>query len=245
LRLRVGITFTSIVLSDREATPRGEEDRLSLFLFIPVATGAAAGVAHVLLGPDHLAAVAPIAIRYPVRALRTGAAWGLGHASGALILGLLSLWLRHAVPITALSRWAEFVVGLVLLGVGAWAFHQARLARRHLAAHAAAPAGAAPPHAHPGHTTHAAFGVGALHGAAGIGHLLGVLPSLALPPAQAVQYLFAYGLAAVAAMAGFGYLLGRLHLRLRGVAQVGLIAASGCFAAGLGVYWLISGWPLR
>lgn len=65
------------------------------------------------------------------------------------------------------------------------------------------------PTAHQGHN-HAAFFVGALHGAAGTGHLFGVLPSLALPTGQAAMYLAAYVFGAVAAMAGFGYALGRV-----------------------------------
>jgi hypothetical protein len=42
-------------------------------------TGLFAGALHVLAGPDHLVALAPIAADKPRRALSLGLRWGLGH----------------------------------------------------------------------------------------------------------------------------------------------------------------------
>ena len=59
------------------------------FLFI----GFAAGFAHVISGADHLAALAPFAARREQHAAwRLGLHWGLGHACGVALIGLL-VWL--------------------------------------------------------------------------------------------------------------------------------------------------------
>ena len=60
-----------------------------------------AGFVHVLSGPDHLAAIAPYAVDGKTRAWRTGVRWGLGHATGALAVGLLMLAVREALPVDA------------------------------------------------------------------------------------------------------------------------------------------------
>eukprot|EP00438_Fugacium_kawagutii_P025792 Skav209817 [mRNA] locus=scaffold2424:43838:54211:+ [translate_table: standard] len=48
-----------------------------------------AGAFHSLSGPDHLAALAPLALRTsgPGKAFRTGAFWGFGHVLGQVLLG--------------------------------------------------------------------------------------------------------------------------------------------------------------
>ena len=48
--------------------------------------------------------------------------------------------------------------------------------------------------------THAATGLGVLHGFAGASHLVAIIPALALPLLGAVAYLFAYLLGSVFAM---------------------------------------------
>lgn len=212
--------------------------------------GLAAGAAHVLSGPDHLAAVLPFAIRGRGRALRAGALWGLGHGIGVLVLAALVLLVRAFVDIEALSHGAELVVGLVLIAVGAWSIRQSRLivvhshthdhgagAHAHPHLHFGARAFAAPLHsegrAHARHT-HAVLGFGVLHGVAGASHLIGVLPSLALGRAAAVAYLIAFLAGGLGAMAVFAFAAGRLikkeawlprGLSIAGMASIGV----GCF----------------
>jgi len=57
---------------------------------LAILTGLLAGGVHVLSGPDHLAAVAPLAVQ-DRSAWRSGLRWGLGHSSGVLLVGVLSL----------------------------------------------------------------------------------------------------------------------------------------------------------
>ena len=88
--------------------------------------GFAAGLLHVLSGPDHLVAVAPFAAAGGAGQWRAGMRWGLGHTTGVLLIGLLMIGLRGVLPIEALSAYSERLVGIVLIGVGVWAFLRAR-----------------------------------------------------------------------------------------------------------------------
>lgn len=234
----------------------------------PLFAGIVAGAFHVVSGPDHLVAVTPLAVRSPARAIAVGAWWGAGHAVGAALLGALGAVARTIIDINFLSSWAEFLVGLVLCGVGIWAFIQARrvVLHRHSHDHAHGHAPVRPAHdsaardaahdhlhlhvkrnhdveAHRTHHGKTSFGVGVLHGAAGTGHLLGVLPSLALPPLSAAIYLAAYGAAAVASMTAFAGVLGVVGRRLQPSWLRVFLALSGLVAVSLGTYWMTSGFP--
>src|SRR5262245_50762410 len=153
--------------------------------------GIAAGLVHVLTGPDHLAAITPLAASRPQRAARSGLAWGLGHTGGVVVIALLSLLLRGFLPLGRLSAWRQRLVGVVLIASGLWGIRFALSSRLH--AHVHEHEGERHAHLHAHRTphqheparqhrhSHAAFGVGILHGLAGSSHFLGVLPALALP----------------------------------------------------------------
>src|SRR5215467_9705630 len=87
--------------------------------------GTVAGILHVWSGPDHLTAIAPLAVRRPRRAWVPGARWGLGHSAGVAVVGLLSLWLRDLLPLDLLSSWGERLVGVMLFGIGLWGLRKA------------------------------------------------------------------------------------------------------------------------
>ncbi len=221
---------------------------------IAVLTGLLAGLIHVWTGPDHLAAIAPLAVRRPVRSWIPGVRWGLGHSAGVAVVGLLSLWLRDMIPVAWLSSWGERLVGLMLFGIGLWSLRQAFKNKihthehehdgdRHLHLHAHHHGHALKncrPHKH----THAAFGIGTLHGLAGSSHFLGVLPALAFPTkALAVAYIISFGVGTVAAMALFSWGMGWLATRFSGRGLMiyrGLMTTCGVAALGVGVFWLAS-----
>ncbi len=228
-------------------------------------SGLTAGAVHVVTGPDHLAALAPIAVDQPRRALAIGMRWGVGHGAGVVLLGGLGILARGSFDVDVASAWAEFSVGFVLIGLGAWALHRSRgvvihahphvhdephhpatdgtqtHTHTHVHVHAAAD-GHDTPAAHATHER-TAFFVGLLHGAAGGGHLLGVLPSLALPRAAAAVYLGAYFLAAVLAMAGFGAALGHIVRRSGQQFVRRLMTFSSLTAILVGVAWIVTAWP--
>ena len=88
-------------------------------------TGALAGFFHVLAGPDHLAAVGPLAIEGRRRGWLAGWTWGIGHASGVVVVAALAVLLRDLLPpIDTISAWSERIVGAALIGVGFWALRR-------------------------------------------------------------------------------------------------------------------------
>jgi hypothetical protein len=215
----------------------------------------AAGTVHVLAGPDHLAALAPIAVDEPKRATRLGLMWGSGHGLGVALLGTAGILGKTWLDVEALSAWSEFFIGFTLIVLGLWALRQASGLVIHSHDHEHTDEGHSHYHVHTpsqthdgsaAHTrhSHAAFTIGILHGTAGTGHLLGVLPSLALPPIEAAIYLVAYVGAAIASMTAFGALLGRF-LRSRRVPELRrfMVGVAG-LAVALGVFWMGNSWPL-
>ncbi len=213
-------------------------------------TGLVAGSLHVVSGPDHLAALAPLAVNDSRRSARIGALWGLGHGAGVCVLGAIGLYARELFDVHLLSGWSEFVVGIVLVIVGLWAIRRSLGITIHThghhhdddAAHAHFHVHTDAKHEHRGHQ-HAVFGVGALHGAAGTGHLFGVVPAMALAPSDAIVYLCAYLLAAVASMALFGGLIGRV-VAFGGQNTVRrLLLGSGSIAIAVGLVWSYTSFP--
>jgi hypothetical protein len=192
-------------------------------MFAALLAGLTAGLIHVLSGPDHLAAVAPLTGGRRTAAWRAGFLWGLGHSTGVLAVGLLALWLRSALPLDALSSWSERIVGVTLVGIGLWGFTLVLRGPIHSHLH-----------------VRAAAAVGVLHGVAGSSHFLGVLPALALPSAAAsFGYLSGFALGTVAAMSAFAGGLGLLggsddaprHRRW-------LLSASSAIAIVVGLVWI-------
>lgn len=189
--------------------------------------GLATGLVHVLSGPDHLAAVAPLSADRTRLHWRAGLQWGLGHTAGVMVIGLLLISFRQLLPIEAISAYSERIVGVALLLVGVWGIARAR---------------AEQPHVHPAAT--ASFAMGALHGLAGSSHLFGVLPALALPTQMAAfSYLGGFGLGAVLAMTAFSALVGAVAVSAarRGVnAYRGVLYACSLSAMLVGGFWLIA-----
>jgi hypothetical protein len=221
-----------------------------------VAAGLIAGALHVLSGPDHLAAVAPLAAGSTGRRWRAGFSWGVGHTGGVLVVGLLAILLRGLLPVDEISSWSERLVGVALMAVGVWSGHRLFRTRVHVHPHvhdgvphshvhfhgaSGLTHGRAPAveHSH----AHASFGFGILHGLAGSSHVLGVLPALALPTHRAAAaYLLSYGVGTVAAMTAFSSAIGFVASRAQfGGLRVyqGLLAACSLAAIGVGTFWLL------
>ncbi len=214
-------------------------------------TGLLAGAIHVWAGPDHLAAIAPLAARRSGQAWLPGVRWGVGHSAGVALVGLLALLARDLLPLETLSGWGERMVGVMLIGIGIWGFRKAMRHRVH--AHAHEHDGEshvhvhvhAKPHAQGGSHRHghAALGVGILHGLAGSSHLLGVLPMLAMPTKlDAALYLGAFAAGTILSMGVFSSLIGALATRcaLTGErAYKTMMGTCAVAAIGVGIAWLL------
>lgn len=226
--------------------------------------GLGAGVLHVLTGPDHLAALAPLSLTRgsarPRQSWRIGAAWGLGHALGSGLLVAAALVLRQVLPVehfASFSATAEHLVGYLLLGLGGWGLWQAARLRLHVHEHAhdgrvhrhlhvhgagrAAHGGSSQPDQLHANHWHLPVGIGCLHGLAGAGALLWLLPGLGMATGPMVAYLVGFGIAGVVAMAAVTRLLagvGRLRVLQRRGYYNGLLAAVSLVTLGVGGVWL-------
>lgn len=212
-------------------------------------TGAFAGLFHVLSGPDHLAAVAPLAVEDRGRGWLAGWTWGVGHASGVVVVAVMAVLLRDLFPpVEIVSAWSERLVGAALIGIGFWALRRGARVRSAAHAHGALKhdhllVGAGPAWVRRLGHAHASFCFGVLHGVAGSSHFFGVLPALALPTrAAALLYIGAFGVGTVVAMTAFAAALGAagtrarpgaaLHRAMMLTAAVTAIAVGGIWMAG-------------
>jgi sulfite exporter TauE/SafE len=222
-------------------------------LLWPLIAGVTAGLVHVVSGPDHLTAVAPLAADRRQSSWRTGLLWGVGHTAGILGMAGVALAIGTIFPLEVLSSWSERAVGVVLIVVGLWSARRAVRGRIHSHQHHhdgiehvhihlhGARAGDRHDkdrHAH----THAPLGIGVLHGLAGSAHLLAVIPALILPTrAGAAAYVAGFGVGSITAMTAISWLLGtwmqrwtERYARAYSV-TMGILAA---LAIGIGAVWI-------
>lgn len=211
--------------------------------------GLVAGLLHVFAGPDHLAALAPLSLRAGRRAWAVGLRWGLGHASGVLVIAALAFGLRRVVGLESISGWGERLVGATLIVLGLWGLRSLFRERLHAHPHRHEDGDHVHFHVHrrgeshdapQAHVhVHTAFWVGTLHGLAGTAHLVGILPSLALPTAwETAGYMAAFALGTLAAMTSFAVAMGWLSERGLGFYRWALGGASALCAL-TGVAWIL------
>ena len=214
-------------------------------MLIGVLTGFAAGALHVVSGADHMFAMAPSAIREPRVALKDGLAWGVGHSAGVLILSILGILAKDLINIEMMSSYAEFLVGISLLVVGVLAIRTSLRVNIHMHQHMH---GEETPHKHfhfhslgnklhRSHT-HAATGLGVLHGFAGASHLVAIIPALALPLLGALAYLFAYLLGSVFAMGCVVLGISFAANKANKMFYPFLMGSMGGLSIAIGVFWL-------
>ena len=135
--------------------------------------GLAAGLLHVFSGPDHLAAVAPLAAdrRSPVSGEARPAVGHRPHRRRAADRDAAVVRCTSSCRSTPISAYSERIVGLSLIASVAGAS-----GARGAQVRGSVPHG----HSHAG----ASFAMGTIHGLAGSSHLFGVLPALALRRAR-------------------------------------------------------------
>ena len=227
-----------------------------MFLNFSLFAGVLASATHVISGPDHLAAVTPLAVESKKKAWKVGLAWGLGHVMGMLVIGLLFLLFKDYIPVDEISGYSEKLVGLILIIIGLWVFYKIFRKDKNQKL----------PHFHTDkepfvhvhgqddgyghkhekqvkqHVT-SSFAIGLLHGLAGIAHFLLLLPILSFETkAESVLYLIGFGIGTVLVMMLYAFILGRITIFTREehnpIFFKGIQFASGLFAVIIGVYWL-------
>ncbi|KAG6619399.1 uncharacterized protein IUM83_13530 [Phytophthora cinnamomi] len=213
-------------------------------------TAISLGVVHVLSGPDHIGALVALSNGKTWRqAFLLGAQWGCGHSLGILAVALVCVFvIGHALaPNNSFSVACKYLTGICLVLLGVWtlysAFKEYKEAQvphspRHLASSPKSlwsqvqcqdasyvllqspndPSAKMQLTA----TSAASVGVGIVHGAAGPGCLLAVLPTLAMQKdiSRALLYLGFFCASSILAMGSFAALYGDLTQRAVGIAWV-------------------------
>ncbi len=222
---------------------------------------------HVITGPDHLAAVTPLAIENKNKAWHIGFFWGIGHVIGMLLIGGLFLVFREFINVESISGYSEYLVGIVLIGIGTWSiikvyshrhthhqhphYHSRPMPVVHIHKHEHSDilqheAGFSHQHTHKNvhrQNNLTAVGIGTLHGFAGISHFLLILPTLALPTIMdSVFYLSGFVVGTVATMVSYALILGVVAVRSSNVQNSRIFhylrLGAGSVAILVGIFWL-------
>ena len=214
------------------------------------------GMGHALEA-DHVAAVSAMAVREKRRSsiVRTGAVWGLGHAITLTIFAGAALMLGVSFK-AELVGWLEFLVGLMLMGLGGHILyrlvrdrvhvHMHRHERGHAHFHAHSHVGealevhdpASHDHGH-GPFPFKSLLVGMMHGLAGSAALLVLTASSAPTPAMALMYMALFGLGSIMGMAALSAIIAvpiALSARVLTWANRGIHLGTGLATFALGVY---------
>ncbi len=199
--------------------------------------GISTSMLHVVSGPDHLAAVTPLALSSQLKSWFVGLFWGVGHVIGALIIGGLFILLRELIPVDLISAYSEQVVGLMLVFIGLWALWKMRGSN----------------HNHHNHeiskskTFFSAISIGIVHGLAGVSHIIGILPTLALPTqTDAIIYLVGFAFGTIITMVIYSFILGLISHKTvshhKHTLYKRINAIGGIFAIIVGIYWIGLTW---
>ena len=209
------------------------------------------GVKHAL-DADHIVAVTAIvsSSRSLLRSALVGLSWGVGHTLTLVAAGIAVLVFRLTIP-DKLSLSLEFVVGALLVLLGAPLIWRLMVSRPHVHLHQHGDK----PHIHkhfhhdtPGHDhqhIRRPLLMGMVHGLAGSGAITLLVVSTMSSVAQGLVFLLVFGIGSILGMMLFSGLIGlpfrftaglslRLNLWIRGAA--GLISV----ALGLFIMWQIA-----
>ena len=177
---------------------------------------------------DHVVAVSAIVSEHRslIRSALVGILWGLGHTASLVVVGIVVLVFRAAIP-ASVTSWMEFAVALMIIGLGVLALRRALQRRSDFHLHQHTHDGQSHIHVHfhetttrhgdgqsPTHT-HAvsAIGikpllVGLMHGLAGSGALTLLVLTQIRSPWLGLLYLGVFGAGSVVGMLLMSGLIG-------------------------------------
>ena len=216
---------------------------------------------HVIMGPDHVAAILPFVIESKRKAWKIGLFWAIGHIFGMLLIGLLFILFKELIPVEQISLYSEQLVGLVLVFIGIWAFvkiFKSDQHHKHLHVHSEnQPIIHKHSHEHSHNPSHnhihppqekqgylASFWIGVLHGLAGVAHFILFLPVLGFENNfTAGIYIAGFILGILLSMTVFSLIVGKITGFARNEHNQnlyrGIRLAGGVFAIIIGIYWII------
>jgi high-affinity nickel permease len=185
---------------------------------VTLALGFVLGMEHAL-DADHVVAVSTMVSRHRslVRSSLVGIFWGLGHTASLFLVGVVVILLKVRIP-ERLALSMEFVVGIVLVALGAsilWGFLRRRVhahihrheGEMHVHFHSHA-GGAHHDHEHPSAGYGRSVVVGMIHGLAGSAALMLLILATIRDPLVALLYILVFGAGSILGMLGISALLG-------------------------------------
>jgi ABC-type nickel/cobalt efflux system permease component RcnA len=178
-----------------------------------------------------------------------------------LLIGGVYLLFREYIDIKMISGYSEYLVGIVLIGIGLWSIYKVY---GHFHTHHAHPHVHTQPepyvhihsHEHENEFNHkhshsktrkqnniTAISVGTLHGFAGVSHFVLILPTLALPTfADSVFYLSGFALGTILTMVAYALIMGLVAIRSSKANQASVFKylrlIAGILAILVGIFWL-------
>ena len=172
--------------------------------FLPYLLAISVGFRHAF-EVDHLAAVSNIVTKRnsPLLAMKDGVFWGLGHSSSILIIGIIMLSLRYAIPEKSF-RVMEGGVGLMIICLGVFRYYQFRKYNAHYHMHTHDGVTHMHEHTHVEkphmHLHHLSYGVGIIHGLAGSGVLIAAAMAAMTTIASGFLFLIVFSAGCTAGM---------------------------------------------
>jgi hypothetical protein len=204
----------------------------------PIISGMMASSIHVLSGPDHLAAVTPIVIQSRIKAWRVGLSWGMGHVTGMFCIGILVYFFKEIIPYEMISGYSEKLVGFILIAIGIWVIYGLLKKNNN------------------GDSMHFhylndsmkfrdfSFGIGFIHGLAGVSHLILLLPVLSFANnGDSIIYIVGFCVGSIISMIGYTIILRLISRQATSenhpILTRGIQVMAGLFALIIGIYWMV------
>jgi high-affinity nickel permease len=199
-------------------------------LVLVLAAAVVLGLRHAS-DPDHLAAVTTLVANGRGGATRLGLAWGVGHATSLLLLGVPIVVWKAYLP-GRVEQGAELTIGLVIVALALWLLLRWRRgAFAHGHTHLRVP---------PSRTPWQAYGIGLVHGVGGSGGvgvlLLASIRSHAVAVAALVLFAVFTAVSMAVLSAGYGAALSRPRVQRQ---FHRLAPAIGCAGLGFGVWYAL------
>lgn len=76
------------------------------------------GIFHVLT-PDHLSALSALSVGGSWRAFSLGVRWGIGHSTGLIVVTLAFISMKGQLDLRYIGRWCDAAVGAFMMALGA------------------------------------------------------------------------------------------------------------------------------
>lgn len=152
---------------------------------------------------DHVIAVSTIVSsqKDPLKSALIGTFWGIGHTTTLFVIGLFVLLFKISIP-ESISSLLEFLVGIMLVGLGMLTILQAKkitdMEKEHIEAHQKKRL----------HQHHRSFLVGSVHGLAGSGALMLLVLATVSSTVEGMYYILLFGLGSIIGMNLMSILVG-------------------------------------